>query len=245
VTASLTVHLVRHGQTASYDEDAGLTALGRDQATARGTALAAPISDGEHVAFAHAPTERARETAELVRAALLSGAARRGITLVDGGMAPEPGYRNLQVWTDGGPMEPTQARRRSVELAAGPGLPPGWVREAECFWQAHEAGDAMAFWLVTPLLWHESPASVVQRMIGTSFVRAVPGGARRLVVGGHSGCLRAVVAWAAGEDLGEPGNGDEVALTVTAGDDRVTVAYAGRSWRARVPPAVLDWSVSG
>ena len=241
-SGSLTVHLVRHGQTASYAEDAGLTALGREQATDGGTALGATVADGEHVTFVFAPTLRARETAELLRAGLLEQTAERGITLTGTGIQVEPGYRNLQVWADDRPAEPTQARRRAVELAAGPGVPPGWVTEAARFWNAHETGDAMGFWLSTPLLWHEPPASVVHRMVRTSVDRVADGADRRLVVGSHSGCLRAMVMWAAGEDPGEPDNGEDVVLTVAAGSDLVTVSYGGRVWEARVPAGPLDWT---
>jgi broad specificity phosphatase PhoE len=125
-SGSLTVHLVRHGQTASYAQDAGLTELGREQATNRGTALGATVADGEHVTFGFAPTVRARETAELLREALLEQTAKRGIALTGTGIRVEPGYRNLQVWADGRPADPTQARRRAVELAAASEVPPGW-----------------------------------------------------------------------------------------------------------------------
>ena len=243
-SGSLTVHLVRHGQTASYAEDAGLTELGREQATDRGTTLGATVADGEHVTFGFAPTLRARETAELLRAALLEQTAERGIALTGTGIAVEPGYRNLQVWADGRPADPTQARQRAVELAAASEVPPGWVTEAARFWNAHESGDAVGFWLSTPLLWHEPPASVVHRMVRTSVERVADGADRRLVVGSHSGCLRAIVMWAAGEDPGEPGNGTDVVLTVVAGSDVVTVAYGGREWEARVPAAPLDWSAA-
>ncbi|MDT5412660.1 MAG: hypothetical protein QOG14_4880 [Mycobacterium sp.] len=65
------------------------------------------VSDGEHFAFVHTPTVRARETAELVCTALLAMAARHGSTLIDAGLITEPGYR---MWADSGPTEPTQAR---------------------------------------------------------------------------------------------------------------------------------------
>jgi broad specificity phosphatase PhoE len=239
---SLTVHLVRHGQTASYAQDAGLTELGRKQATDRGTALGTTVADGEHVTFGFAPTLRARETAELLRAALLEQTAERGIALTGTEIRVEPGYRNLQVWADGRPADPTQARQRATELAAAPGVPPGWVTEAARFWNTHETGDAMGFWLATPLLWHEPPASVVYRLIHTSVDRVVDGADRRLVIGSHSGCLRAMVMWAAGVDPGEPGNGEDVVLRVAAGSDVVSVAYADLEWEARVPAAPLDWS---
>lgn len=55
--AEFPVQLVRHGQTASYEGDAGLTDLGHQQASARAHALGEIISEGEHVGLVHAPTE--------------------------------------------------------------------------------------------------------------------------------------------------------------------------------------------
>lgn len=237
------MHLLRHGQTASYDFDAGLTDIGRTQAGDRGRKIAATCLDGDRVGFRYASTARARETVELVRVALLAEAARHGVTLVDEGIDVDDGFRNVQVWSDDGPSEPTQVRQRVTELATGPGVPPGWVIEATRFWRAHEIDDAMNFWLATPLLWHEPPASVVDRVIGTSLRYVAAGTSGHLVVGTHSGCLRAVVAWASGADPGEPRNGAEVVMRVEQDSDIVAVGYSGQEWRARVPVEPLDWSI--
>ncbi|GEL21031.1 histidine phosphatase family protein [Pseudonocardia asaccharolytica] len=243
---SLTVHLIRHGQTASYDEDTGLTELGRRQAIGRGVQLAALCRDGDQIRFGYAPTVRTRATAELLQAAVLQRVAELGITLKDGGIQPEPGFRNVQVWTDEGPMEPTRARGRHLELlAADAGIPRGWVSEARQFWCAHEAtGDAMTFWLKTPLLWHEPPASVVQRMLLVSLGRVAEGIGQHLFVATHSGCLRALVACVAGTDLGEPDNAEEVTLELAAGSDVVAVSYRDHRWQARIPTALLNWSAT-
>ncbi len=242
---TLTVHLVRHGETESYDHDVGLTGLGRAQAGERGTALADELHDGDQVAFCHPPTLRARETCELVRRAVVDRVRARGIVVTDTGTVVEPGYRNVQVWADGTPREPTQVRRRATELLAGTSLPPGWAVEADRFWRAHdETGDAMRFWLTTPLLWHEPPASVVRRMLDTSAARLAAGLTGHVVVGTHSGCLRALVWWAAGADPGEPDNGAEVVVRLTAGSDLVSVGYGGQEWRCRAPNGPPDWSVA-
>lgn len=232
------VHLVRHGQTSSYQGDAGLTELGVSQARDRGRALAEVVQDGERVAFLHAPTERARRTAECMREAMLEGppSARLDEPRAD------PGFANVTVWVDGQAYEPTQVRDLHERLVrAEGGDEPGWVAEATRFWEADRApGGAMAFWLSTPLLWHEPPASVVQRLLASA--RRVAGAGDRpdrLIVATHAGSLRALVAWAAGADLGEPDNGEEVRLAVE--DDRVVLGFRGDRWAARFPVGPTSW----
>lgn len=231
------VHLVRHGQTSSYQEDAGLTELGVSQARDRGRALAEEMRDGERVAFLHAPTERAQRTAECMREALLGGtsAARLDEPRAD------PGFANVTVWVDGQAYEPTQVRGLYERLVTAEGDQPGWVAEAARFWEAdREPGGATAFWLSTPLLWHEPPASVVQRLLASARrVASAWDRPDRLIVGTHAGSLRALVAWAAGADLGEPDNGEEVRLAVEG--DRVVVGFRGDRWAARFPVGPTSW----
>ncbi|WP_028924888.1 histidine phosphatase family protein [Pseudonocardia acaciae] len=214
------IHLVRHGETASYDSDAGLTARGVRQSSEYGVALARSLAPGTPVEVRYAPTERARATAESVHKAL----AEAG--LPSDGCHRDDGFRNLYVSVDGRELEPTQAH---ALLATSDG---GWAAEARRFWRAHEAGDAMGFWLHTPLLWHEPPASVVRRLLTTAASLTAPG---HVVVATHSGCLRALVAWAAGEDLGEPENAEEVRLAVSPAADRVTVGYRADDWTMPLP----------
>ena len=182
--SGLLVHLVRHGETASYGHDAGLTDLGRTQVRDRGTELARILRDGERVAFGHAPTERAWLTAEMLRKTILQQTRAAGVRLDQTALGPLPGYRNVQVWADGEPWEPTQLRARLEQLvAAGEATRHGWAVEAERFWRAHdESGDAMTFWLRTPLVWHESPGSVVSRTLLTILDGLDAGLRGRLVV---------------------------------------------------------------
>lgn len=225
------VHLIRHGQTSSYHGDAGLTELGVSQARDRGRALAEVVQDGERVVFLHAPTERARSTAECMREALLDGPSTARL---DEPRA-DPGFANVTVWVDGQAYEPTQVRGLYERLVRVEDDQPGWVAEATRFWEADRApGGAMAFWLSTPLLWHEPPASVVQRLLASA--RRVASGCDRpdrLVVATHAGSLRALLAWAAGADLGEPDNCEEVRLVVE--DDRVELGFRGDRWARRFP----------
>lgn len=230
----ITIHLVRHGETASYGHDAGLTPHGERQATAYGTLLARGLAAGTRVEVRYAPTERAWATAEAVYAALAdAGMAVDGCHL-------ENGVRNLHVLVDGRELEPTQAHALLRGSASGAGegrAVEGWAVEARRFWRAHEqGGDAMGFWLRTPLLWHESPSSVVRRLLATcAELTRQAAGAGHLVAATHSGCLRALVAWAAGADPGEPDNAEEVRLAVELTAARVTIGYRTDSWTMPLP----------
>lgn len=232
------LHLVRHGETTTYGADAGLTALGRQQAAARGRALAAQIPAESLLGVVHAPTERARETAQVLLDAYLDdlpqGTAPR---LSD--PVPAPEFRNLQVYVgpDGRSMEPTAARALLTATDRGDEPDEGWMIEARRFWAVHErSGDTMGFWLTTPLLWHESPAQVVGRLVRAMLAcRDSADRDGHLVVAGHSGCLRALVAWASGVDHGEPDNAAEVVITIPAAGDRIVVGYQAGTWAMPVP----------
>jgi broad specificity phosphatase PhoE len=233
--AEFPVHLVRHGETVSYTGDAGLTDLGHQQASARARALGEIISEGEHVGVVHAPTERARRTADVMRSELLAVARERGRPVSIGPPREEPGFANVTVWVDGRAWEPTQVRAEHRRLAAEADQS-GWVTEASRFWQADETpGGAMGFWLTTPLLWHESPAAVVHRTLLSASRHACADDAPdRLLVTTHAGCLRALVAWAAGTDMGEPDNTEEVTLVLLP-DYHAQITFRGQTWRARFP----------
>jgi broad specificity phosphatase PhoE len=243
--AGLLVHLVRHGETASYGHDAGLTNRGRAQVRHRGMELARILRNGERVGFGYAPTERARLTAELLRDTIMHETGTAGVGLVGATIGPEPGYRNVQVWADGEPREPTQTRARLDELvAAGETARFGWAVEAQRFWRAHdESGNAMTFWLSTPLVWHEAPGSVVGRVTRTTREKLGGGQRGRLVVGCHSGVLRAIVQWVSGTDPGEPENAEEVVIVAAPGSDQVTISYRDRQWSMQIPTSELNWNL--
>lgn len=245
VDSGLLVHLVRHGETASYGHDAGLTDLGREQVRHRGVELAKLLRDGDRVTFGYAPTERARLTADLLRDSIVHATGAAGVSLDGAAIGPEHGYRNVQVWVDGEPREPTQTRARLDELvAAGETARFGWAVEAERFWRAHdESGDAMTFWLSTPLVWHESPSAVVRRALVTTLEKLDAGLRGRLVIGTHSGLLRAIVQWASGADPSEPENAEEVVIAAAPGSDRVTISFRDQQWSMQIPTAELNWNL--
>ena len=108
----------------------------------------------------------------------------------------------------------------------------------------------MAFWLTTPLIRHEPPGSVVARVLLTTAAK-VDGGLRgRLVVGTHSGLLRALVHWASDADPGEPENAEEVVIAASPGNGAGTAPATGGgrctllapsrtgSWSCRCRPAL-------
>lgn len=242
---NLQVHLVRHGETASYGHDAGLTDLGLGQVQHRGRELTRLLHDGDAIAFRYSPTERAEITANMLRETVFHEAEAGGLWLVENASGPEPGYRNLQVWVNGEPREPTQARAQLDELiAAGKVAWFGWAVEAERFWRAHdETGDAMTFWLNTPLVWHESPGSVVARVLRTTLQKVAAGLHGRLVIGTHSGLLRAIVHWVSGKDPGEPENAAEVVIAAAPGSEWVTISYQNQQWSMQAPTNELDWNL--
>lgn len=99
----------------------------------------------------------------------------------------------------------------------------------------------MTFWLTNPLLWHESPADVIRRLLRAAQARASAADAGSwMVVATHSGCLRALVAWASGTMPTEPANGDAVTLRING--DQVIVSHAGEQWRMHYPTEPPNWS---
>ncbi len=229
------LHLVRHGETLSYDDDAGLTELGLRQAEHRGRALSSLVRDGARIGVVYAPTERARSTAGQVSHALLTAATESGKRVEMAAGYPDEGFGNVSLWVDGKAMEPTQTRRLHLALVETGGPEPGWVTEASRFWAAHTAtGDAMTFWLTTPLLWHEPPGAVVYRILQAAR-RHAEAAVRpdHLLVATHSGCMRALVTWAAGVDLGEPENAEDVTLQVDG--DLGSVEFRQNHWQVRFP----------
>jgi broad specificity phosphatase PhoE len=135
------------------------------------------------------------------------------------------GFRNLQVTVDGKEIEPTQAKR----LMTNGGC---WVREADAFWSA---SDPMGHWMSTPMLAYESPQSVVRRFLGAIACHVERSTAGHLIVATHSGCIRALVAWAAGSDLGEPENVEEVEVRTHQDGSQLRVSFRGQSWSVAMP----------
>ena len=204
------VRLLRHGETAGYEGDLGLSERGQQQARDAAAALAAEARGAIRVL--HAPSVRARLTAEVL-------AEQLGATA-----EPERGFANFTVAAAGNVREQAEVfgeyageRRSHDEL-------PGWLADLARF------GDPIAFWLHTPLLGFEPPAVVVRRYWRAIISRADD---TLTVVAAHSGPMRALAAHAFGEDRGEPENLEAVAIHLDAG--RARVDYRGRSAHIAVP----------
>jgi broad specificity phosphatase PhoE len=228
MTAPLVVRLVRHAETASYEYDAGLTRRGRGQVRERAAEIAATLEGGAQIEIVYAPTERARETAEVLQATLLQRAGDGRLRM--GSCVEDSSFRNLQVTVDGVDFEPTQVRRH---------IPNGgnWAREAEQFWST---SDPMGHWMSTPMLSHESPQSVVRRFLSAIVERTKQHRteATHLIVATHSGCMRALIAWASCADLGEPANAEEAQVQLHLDSSKCDITYRDRSWTVLLPEGV-------
>jgi broad specificity phosphatase PhoE len=241
---AIELHLVRHGETQSYLADAGLTPRGTWQSRRLGHELAAEVRDGEAVRLLCAPTARAARTADQLRLGLEDGLAARGRRADVHGPEPAERFRNFQVWTPAGLLDPTGAAGEyrstlSRQVVLAPGERPLWQLELHRYWVLQSSGaDPIEFWLKNPLLAFEPPAAVVRRFwAGAVELGADTGRPTRVVCCTHSGPMRAFATWALGHDAGEPFNTEQVRVRVWPRRGRVTVTYRGRAQEITGPPA--------
>jgi broad specificity phosphatase PhoE len=220
------VWLVRHGEVASYMGDQGLTAHGRAQSRAAAAELADEVAGP--VALRHAPSRRARDTADALGAAL----REHGVAVEDAGV--DAGFENLRSIVDGIPRPHDRMRPalRSIRGDDDAALP-AWAREVARFVDIHDgSGDPIEWWLKQPTLALE-PASVVVRRFWRALRRVAAGAAPRTVVCTHSGPMRALAAHAIGLDPGEPLHLERVRVHLDG--DRAEVAYRGQRIRLAIP----------
>jgi broad specificity phosphatase PhoE len=218
------IRLLRHGETSGYSGDLGLSDRGREQARAAAAALAAE-AHGE-LTLLHAPSVRARVTAEVLAADL--GAAGVDVN----GPRPERGFANFTVAVGGDVREQAEV---FGEYAGAEPRPleelPGWLADLARFRTVHESGgDPIELWLKTPLLGFEPPSVSVRRHWRA--IRALPD-VDLTVVAAHSGPMRALVAHAFGRDLGEPDNLEAVAVHIEG--ERARVDFRGERVTIAVP----------
>ncbi|HXM56482.1 MAG TPA: histidine phosphatase family protein [Candidatus Dormibacteraeota bacterium] len=242
---SLDLHLVRHGETQSYLADAGLTPRGTWQSRRCGQGLAAEVRDGEIVRLLCAPTARAAQTADQVRLGLEDGLAACGRDATV--LVPEPSlaFRNFQLLTPAGVLDPTSAagEYRSALSRPAPrqkGARPLWQLELSRFWVLQSGGgDPIEYWMTSPLLTFEPPAAVVRRLwAGAVRLAASAPSSRhtRVVCCTHSGPMRAFATWALGHDAGEPSNTEQVRVRLWHDRGRALVTYRGRTQEINEPP---------
>lgn len=215
------VRLLRHGETAGYAGDLGLSERGRTQAHDAAVALAGELAGGAVVR--HAPSVRARATAEVLAQEL--GAA--GVA-VEGPHA-DPGFANFAVAAGGAVREQAEVFGEYADHEEDE--PPGWLADLARFRAVHvSGGDPIGLWLSVPLLGFEPPAVAVRR-----YWRAIVAvaGEAPTVVAAHSGPMRALAAHAFGRDLGEPHNLEAVAVRLDG--PRAGVTYRGQTAALAVP----------
>src|SRR4051812_30605113 len=218
------IRLLRHGETAGYSGDLGLSDRGREQARAAAAALAAEAHG--RLTLLHAPSVRARVTAEVLAADLGAAGVR-----VDG-PRDERGFANFTVAAGGDVREQAEV---FGEYAGAEPRPfeelPGWLADLARFRAVHESGgDPIELWLKTPLLGFEPPAVAVRRHWRA--IRALPD-EKLTVVAAHSGPMRALGAHAFCRDLGEPENLEAVAVHLDG--DQARVDFRGERATIAVP----------
>ena len=215
-------YLIRHGETQGYSTDSGLTPQGAWQSHSYGRTLARRVSPQETVVLRHAPTNRARETAEHIWRGLTDGLVQyeKDATVV----APEPmeEFRNFQFAAPGGLTDVTAAFRQYYALLeaherSARGDRPLWLVEMDRFWRTQQGGgDPIGHWLTVPLLHFEPPTMTVRRFWSGIDRLSVEFGGARLAVATHSGCIRAFAVSALGYDPGEPYNLEHVRVKLLA-----------------------------
>jgi broad specificity phosphatase PhoE len=218
------IRLLRHGETAGYEGDLGLSDRGREQARAAAAALAAEAPGA--LTLLYAPSVRARVTAEVLADDLRVAGAE-----VDGPHA-ERDFANFAVAAGGDVREQAEVFGEYASAAETPlDELPGWLADLARFRTVHvSGGDPIALWLTTPLLGFEPPAVTVRRYWRGIRARADAG---LTVVAAHSGPMRALVAHAFGRDLGEPDNLEAVAIHIDGG--RARVDFRGERAAIAVP----------
>ena len=233
------LHLVRHGETQSYLADAGLTPRGVWQSRRLGHELAGEVGEGESVRLLCAPTARASRTADQVRLGLEDGLAARGRVATVLGPQQALEFRNFQISTPAGPLDPTRAAGEYL-LTLGRPEPgrPLWQMELGRFWVLQSGGgDPIEFWLTSPLLTFEPPAAVVRRFWAGAIRLATRGDEHtRVVCCTHSGPMRAFATWALGHDAGEPFNTEQVRVRIWLDRSRAMVTYRGRTQEIDASP---------
>jgi broad specificity phosphatase PhoE len=218
------IRLLRHGETAGYTGDLGLSDRGRTQARAAAAELAA--EGPAQVTLRHAPSVRAAVTAGVLAEDLHAA----GIA-IDGPHA-DPGFANFAVAADGVVREQAEVFGEYADSAGTPLAElPGWLADLARFREVHvSGGDPIELWLTTPLLGFEPPSVAVRRHWRA--IRAAAGDGL-VVVAAHSGPMRALVAHAFGRDLGEPDNLEAVAVHLEGG--RARVGYRGEEAPLALP----------
>ena len=211
---AVTVWFFRHGAVASHRGDVPLTEQGARDAEAAGERLATALERGAALEFLHAPTRRARGTAEAIR----RGVARA--LPVDAGVdvgdpRTEQAIRNPDLYVAGVRVEMVTSIAALAEQ-----LPPGLlttdaVANNDFFARFWAARDPMRVWLDDDDPPGERRSDVARRFFAyaRSLTEIVAGRARHYVCVTHSGPMRAILLeYVAQDDPGEPEYAEAIQL---------------------------------
>ena len=232
---SIVVYLVRHGEVEHHRTDVSITPRGRAQAEAAGAALASRIAGGDSVSIRHSPVTRVLETAELLRAGLVSAlaAAGRADRVVISPLHLDVALCNVRFILGPGqePEEPSLLYETINTPAYIESASPARAEFYRGFWSSR---DPMGYWLTHDSAGAaETPEVVLARMkerLRGLFANHA-GMDRRLHWIGvtHSGAMRDVLRAAFGDDPGEPDFCEVIVVEPSGHADRAAVSYRGRS----------------
>ena len=216
------IRLLRHGETRLHRRPR-LSDRGHEQARAAATALAAEAPGT--LSLVHAPSVRARVTAEVLAQDL------KAVGVEITGPRPERGFANFTVAAGGEVREQAEVFGEYADAGdTPPSRLPGWLADLARFRRVHvSGGDPIELWLKTPLLGFEPPSVAVRR----HWRAIVAQEAALTVVAAHSGPMRALVAHAFGRDLGEPDNLEAVAINLEG--NRARIDFRGEAATIAVP----------
>ncbi|MEM9344151.1 MAG: histidine phosphatase family protein [Pseudomonadota bacterium] len=204
-----TLAFLRHAKVPSHKGDMPLTADANADIEAAVPGLQALAEEGDDFLFFGTRTNRSRQTAEALRAAIAPGSPE---------VLPAWGLRNPDLYLAGARVEMGSTPEFLASQSEHLPLPPGAVSEHPFFGAFLTAPDRIEYWVHHETPPGENAAAVAKRVLqfAASFLD-VPS-ERNLVVAcvTHSPVMRAILTTGRGlEDPGEPGWVEAIILEVT------------------------------
>jgi broad specificity phosphatase PhoE len=226
MSATLKVHLVRHGEVASHRGDIPVTEAGLAQAEAAGRRLGEDLVLDETVSFLYAPTRRALETATAIRKGVADFLGPRKTELR--APAREWALRNPDLYVAGSRVEMVSTPEALASQITAPGLGAGELSGLPFFKEFWAASDRIGYWVCHPDPPGEDADTVARRLLAfaVSLLDVPSVRPRRYVCVTHSPVLRAFLRrYLLGEDPGEPGYVEPIDLIF---HEPPTVSFRGR-----------------
>jgi len=202
-TASIVVHLIRHGRVASHQGDMPVTDEGQAEIRAAGVRLAEQIRPDEAIYFLCTSTRRTQETAAGLRAVM---AERLGSEVGLPAPRAEWAIRNPDLFLAGRRVEMMSTPEAVAAQIPEAGLAGADVDAVAFFHAFFRSPDRIGYWLGHTDPPGEDTRAVARRVLAfsTSLLYVAPLQARRYVCVTHSPVMRAVLAEYLHHDPGEP-----------------------------------------